>query len=789
MVSKKLEVIINEAIKKANELKHEYLTLEGMLYAMLDDEQVVAVLDSCGAEAQDIKRELEDFFKQDTNFSILSDDEIDVLGKSQFVDEDLRKMAQDSGIFYQPEISVSLQRVIQRAAINVQSAGRNQIRGINLLVAMFQEKESFALYTLEKRGIERFEVIKFISHGLDSAEGSDINKEQTEEGLPSSPEEQESYGGKKKKKALESYAINLNQLAIKNRIDPLVGREVEVERIVQILCRRRKNNPLLVGEAGVGKTAIAEGLALCIEKKQVPEVLFGTTIYSLDMASLVAGAKFRGDFEQRLKSVVKELEALGERGVKPILFIDEMHTVMGAGATSGSSMDASNILKPSLTSGRIRVMGSTTHEEFRKFMEKDNAFSRRFQKIDIEEPSKEDTLKIILGLKDRFEEHHQVKYSNQIVKLAVDLAGRYITDRKDPDKSIDVIDEAGASIQLLPVGKRRTNVTKRDIELTVSKLAKIPQVSVKGDEKDKLKNLSKNLKLALFGQDEAIEIVTDAILLSRSGLGADEKPMGSFLFAGPTGVGKTELARQLAIQLGSHLERFDMSEYMEKHSVSKLIGAPPGYVGHDQGGALTDALKKHPHCILLLDEIEKAHPDVYNILLQVMDHGKLTDSQGRTTDFRNVVIIMTTNAGAKEMDAGSIGLGAVSAEKTGTHKRDGVIKNFFSPEFRNRLDGIVHFNKLDEEFVLKIVEKFLSELEIKLAAKNIELIVGSETKKWLAETGYDPKMGARPLSRIIDQQIKRPLGQEILFGKLEKGGKVEIILEKLENDTKIKFKF
>lgn len=780
MMSQKLEIIINQAIKKANELHHEYLTLENILWAMLDDEQVRDVLESQGIVPDEVKKDLEEFFKDEGNFSVLSNDQIEMLSQQQFVDDDLRKLAAESGIKYQPEISMALQRVIQRAAMHVQSSGKKHIRGINLLVALFQEKESFALYTLQKRGIERFDVVKYISHDIDKP----ITDNENPRELPAGEAASES-GPKGKKTALDEFTVNLNVEAKADRIDPIVGREEEIQRIVQILCRRRKNNPLLVGEAGVGKTAIAEGLALKIVSGEVPDVLEDTTIYTLDMAALLAGAKFRGDFEQRLKNVVKELEQKLENGEKTILFIDELHTVMGAGATGSGSMDASNLLKPSLSSGKIRVMGSTTHEEYRKFIEKDPAFNRRFQKIDIDEPSLEDTYKILKGLKSKFEDHHGVKFSDKILKEAVNLTEKYITDRKNPDKSIDVIDEAGAAIQLLPESKRREKITKKDIETVVAKLAKIPQISVAANEKDKLRNLKNNLKTVIYGQDEAVEKVADAILLSRSGLGNGEKPMASFLFAGPTGVGKTELARQLAQELGTHMERFDMSEYMEKHSVAKLIGAPPGYVGHDRGGLLTDAIKKNPHAILLLDEIEKAHPDLFNILLQVMDHGSLTDSHGRTTDFRNVVIIMTTNAGAKEMDGGSIGLGATVTQNES--KRDKAIKNYFSPEFRNRLDAIINFNKLGNEYIIKIVEKFLIELETKLAAKNVEMIVNEEAKQWLADKGYDPLMGARPLARLIDLEIKKPLSNEVLFGELEKGGKVEIELNGEKSGLKFRF--
>jgi ATP-dependent Clp protease ATP-binding subunit ClpA len=777
-MSKKLEVIINQAIRLANEFRHEYLTLESVLLSMLDDDQVLDILQDCGADIDEVKQELHDFINDKDNFSILSEGEVKELSEQQFVDEELRKLASENGITYQPEISVGLQRVIQRAAIHVQSSGKRHIRGINILVAMFQEKESFALYTILKQGVERFDVVKHIAHGQDEPLTSEEEFSPIEGDEEASLDANDTKKGKKPS-GLEEFCINLNILAKENKIDPIIGRETELNRLVEILCRRRKNNPLLVGEAGVGKTAIAEGLAWNIVQDTVPEVLKNTTIFSLDMAALLAGAKFRGDFEQRLKGVLKDLERMQDRGEKNILFIDEIHTVMGAGATNGGSMDASNLLKPALSSGRIRCVGSTTHDEFRKFIEKDHAFSRRFQKIDVDEPSLDDTYKILKGLKPKFEDHHGVKYSNAVLRYAVEVASKFLNDRRNPDKSIDVIDEAGATVHLLPKSKRKLNITKRDVENIIAKLAKIPRISVSGDDKDRLKNLKSNLHMMIYGQDDAVDRVSDAIILSRSGLGHEEKPMASFLFAGPTGVGKTELARQLASNLGSHLERFDMSEYMEKHSVAKLIGAPPGYVGHDNGGILTDAIKKNPHCILLLDEIEKAHPDIFNILLQVMDHGALTDSHGRTTDFKNTVIIMTTNAGAKQMEAQRIGLGG--NETSGNEsKRDKTLKNFFSPEFRNRLDGIIHFNKLGNEFILKIVDKFLMDLENRLASKNVELIVSEKAKNWLAKTGYDPKMGARPIGRIIDQQIKKPLSNEVLFGNLEKGGKVEVDINSKE---------
>lgn len=780
----KLEVIINSAVVRANLLKHEYLTLEIMFKSMLEDQEVVSILENCKVNVKTMEKELDAFIAADENFSYLSTDDIEELSQKQFVDMELRELARENGISYQPEISLALQRVIQRAAIHVQSSGKKEIYGVNLLVALFSEPESFVTYLLESHGVEKFDVVRLIAHGLDrpiNSEAAGINESIRSE-LGEMPAATTS--------ALEEYCTNLNDLVAHGKIDPIVGREQEIERVAQILSRRRKNNPLLVGEAGVGKTAIAEGLAYRIVQGEVPDLLKNAVIFSLDLASLLAGTKYRGDFEQRLKNVIKELRTYNESGKgddkrEAILFIDEIHTIMGAGATSGGSMDASNLLKPALSTGELRCIGSTTYEEYRKFIEKDSAFSRRLQKVDVIEPNVEDTQKILLGLRPKFEEHHNVKYSNAIIKLIVDLASKHITDRKNPDKSIDVIDEVGAMIRIMPEAKRHTTITKKDVETVIAMMAKIPKMSVATDERDKLKSLKSNLKLLLFGQDEAIDKVGDAILLSRSGLSHDSKPMGSFLFTGPTGVGKTELAKQLARELGIHLERFDMSEYMEKHSVAKLIGAPPGYVGFDNGGQLTDVMKKHPHAVLLLDEIEKAHPDIFNILLQIMDHGTLTDSQGRATDFRNVVLIMTSNAGAKEMEAGSIGIGKSLGNQS--HKRDSAIKGFFTPEFRNRLDAIVHFNKLTDDQVLKIVDKFLIQLETKLSEKNVELKVSPEARAHLAKVGFDPQMGARPLSRIIDHEIKKPLSHEILFGKLEKGGVVEVVVD--ENDQKIVFNF
>lgn len=781
----RLEVVINNAVIKANMLKHEYLTLELLMSAILEDELVVEILSNLHVNIDNLIDELDGFLADESNFSILTEEQIEALSQDQFVDESLRKVAAQSGIFFQPEISEGLQRVIQRAAIHVQSSGKKEIYAINLLVAIFNEPESFAAYLLQSHNIEKFDIIKLVAHGVDrplNTQNPNVLESIRGE-FGATNEEQNTQN------ALDLYCINLNEQVVKGKIDPIIGRQDEIQRVTQILCRRRKNNPLLVGEAGVGKTAIAEGLAYRIVHQDVPEVLKNTVVFSLDMASLLAGTKYRGDFEQRLKSVIKAIKAYkeqdGEQNKETVIFIDEMHTIMGAGATSSGSMDASNLLKPAMSSGEIRVIGSTTYEEYRKFIEKDQAFSRRLQKVDVIEPSNDETFEILLGLKGKFEEHHDVKYSNEIVRMIVDLASKHITDRKNPDKSIDVMDEIGAMMRIAPAAEKHVDINKKDVEVIISKIANIPKMSVASDEKTKLKGLKTNLKRVLFGQDQAIDTVSDSILLSRSGLSHDTKPMGAFLFTGPTGVGKTELAKQLALELGIHLERFDMSEYMEKHSVAKLVGAPPGYVGFDNGGLLTDTIKKHPHAVLLLDEIEKAHPDVFNVLLQVMDHGTLTDSQGRHTDFRNVVIIMTSNAGAKEMESGSIGLGGAVA--VNTTKRDQAIKNFFSPEFRNRLDAIVHFNKLSDDQVLKIVDKFLIALETKLIAKGVELVVDMKARELLAKRGFDPKMGARPLIRIIDQEIKKPLSQEILFGELENGGKVVVSVENV--GEKFAFKY
>jgi len=783
MMSEKLETIMNEAVKKANFLKHEYLTLENVLLALLKDKESIVVLEKCEINIIELRKELEDFLKQNDHFSILSDDQVEELGKTQFIDEDVRKLANENGIYYQPEISLSLQRVIQRAAIHVQSAGKRHISGINLLVAIFQEKESFATYVLQKRGVERFDIIKIISHGLDEEDLSEDDELLSEDEFEG--EEDESASKKDKKQSvLEKYAKNLNIAAINGEIDPLIGRENEISRILQILLRRKKNNPLLIGEAGVGKTALVEGLALKIVNNKVPSSLANTEILTLDLSAMIAGTKFRGEFEDRLKKVIKEVEKRNSTDHHIVLFLDEVHTIIGAGSTSGSSMDASNLLKPALASGKLKIIGSTTYEEFRKSIEKDQAFNRRFQKIDVEEPSIDETFKIVKGLKDQFEKHHQVKFSNKVLRNAVNLSSRFITDRRNPDKSIDLIDETGAYLQLFY--PNRKIVTNKDVEKTISKIANIPEINIESSDVDKFKNLSSKLKFTIFGQDEAIESVSDAVILSKSGLRDPEKPIASFMFAGPTGVGKTELAKQLAFNLGVELIRFDMSEYMEKHAISKLIGAPPGYIGHDEGGGLTDTIKKNPACIILFDEIEKAHPDIFNVLLQVMDYGKLKDSQGRESDFRNAILVFTTNAGAIEQDKGNIGFQG-SDEVVNNSKMDDAIKRIFSPEFRNRLNKIISFNSLTKVLVLKVVDKFLIKLEEKLNEKQISLIYDEQVKEFIAENSYNQKLGARPIDRYIEQHITKHLSSEILFGKLQNGGEVSLKIAPINKKLEISF--
>jgi len=735
MLSKDLEFSINLAFREARERRHEFMTVEHLLLALLDNPAAAEVLRACGAQLDRLKRDLQLFIRDNTP----------VLGA-----DDPRET--------QP--TLGFQRVLQRAVLHVQSSGNKEVTGANVLVAMFGEQESQAVFLLKQQEISRLDVVNFISHGI-----SKVSDEQQES--PSSPNEEN--GENAGSKPLESFASNLNELARQGRIDPLIGRREEVERTIQILCRRRKNNPLFVGEAGVGKTAIAEGLAKMIVDGEVPEVLRDATIYALDLGSVVAGTKYRGDFEKRLKAVLVQLRK--ERHA--VLFIDEIHTIIGAGAASGGVMDASNLIKPVLASGELRCIGSTTYQEYRGIFEKDRALARRFQKIDVAEPSVEETYQILKGLKTRFEEHHDVKYADKALRAAVDLSARYINDRHLPDKAIDIIDEAGASQRLLPVAKRKKVIGVSDIETIIAKIARIPPKTVSSSDKDVLRNLERDLKLVVFGQDEAINTLANAIKMARAGLGNEQKPIGNFLFAGPTGVGKTEVTRQLARVLGIELIRFDMSEYMERHTVSRLIGAPPGYVGFDQGGLLTDAILKHPHAVLLLDEIEKAHPDVFNLLLQVMDHGTLTDNNGRKADFRNVILVMTTNAGAEQMDRASIGF------TTQDHSSDGleIIKRMFTPEFRNRLDAIVQFKPLTPVTIAQVVDKFLIELEAQLESKKVTLEVDDEGRCWLAAHGYDPRMGARPMARIIQENIKRRLAEELLFGRLVNGGHVVVTVQ------------
>ncbi len=756
MLSRNLEQTLHRALSLASERRHEYATLEHLLLGLAEDTDAATVLKACGVDLDKLRTDL-----------------------TEFLDKDLAGLATDRA--GDPKPTAGFQRVVQRAAIHVQSSGRDEVTGANVLVALFSERESHAVYFLQLQDMTRLDAVNFISHGIAKAPGRSASRPVTGTNAPSNegkgePEqEREEKPNRRSQDALSNYCVNLNKKAMAGKIDPLIGRDIEIERTIQILCRRTKNNPLYVGDPGVGKTAIAEGLAKRIVEGDVPEVLAKSTIFALDMGALLAGTRYRGDFEERLKAVVNELE--NQPGA--ILFIDEIHTVIGAGATSGGAMDASNLLKPALASGNLRCIGSTTYKEFRNYFEKDRALVRRFQKIDVNEPSLEDSVKILRGLKLNYEKHHKVRYTEEAIRAAVELSAKYIHDRKLPDKAIDVIDEVGASRMLLPEHKRRKTVTLKDVEEIVAKIARIPPKSVSADDKETLRNLERDLKGMVFGQDKAIEALAAAIKLARAGLREPEKPIGNYLFSGPTGVGKTEVARQLASTMGIELIRFDMSEYMERHSVSRLIGAPPGYVGFDQGGMLTDAIDQHPHCVLLLDEIEKAHPDLFNILLQVMDHGKLTDHNGKTVDFRNVILIMTTNAGASDMAKEAIGFG----REVRQGEDDDAIKRLFTPEFRNRLDATITFAGLTPEIVGRVVEKFVMQLEAQLADRNVTIELSSAAKEWLAERGYDRLYGARPLGRVIQEHIKKPLAEELLFGKLVKGGAVKVTLK----DNKLEF--
>jgi ATP-dependent Clp protease ATP-binding subunit ClpA len=734
-----LEQSIHGALALANARKHELATLEHLLLSLIDEPDAARVLQACAVNLVELRKELTDFIEDDLSTLIT-----DVEGSEAVP-------------------TAAFQRVIQRAAIHVQSSGRTEVKGANVLVAIFAERESNAAYFLQEQDMTRYDAVNFIAHGV--AKDPAFGESRPVTGAPDG-EAADDAEVEKKESALAKYCVDLNVKAAKGDVDPLIGRAHEVERCIQVLCRRRKNNPLLVGDPGVGKTAIAEGLAFKIVNGETPEVLANTIIYSLDMGSLLAGTRYRGDFEERLKAVVTEMEAHPDA----VLFIDEIHTIIGAGATSGGAMDASNLLKPALQGGKLRCMGSTTYKEFRQHFEKDRALARRFQKIDVNEPSVEDTVKILRGLKPHFEEHHGIKYTADAIRTAVELAARYINDRKLPDKAIDVIDEAGAAQHLIPESKRRKTIGVKEIEAVVAKIARIPAKNVTKDDAEVLKDLEKSLKRVVFGQNQAIEALASAIKLARAGLREPEKPIGNYLFAGPTGVGKTEVAKQLADTLGVELLRFDMSEYMEKHAVSRLIGAPPGYVGFDQGGMLTDGVDQNPHCVLLLDEMEKAHPDVYNILLQVMDHGKLTDHNGRTTDFRNVILIMTSNAGASEMGKNAMGFGRESRGGEDT----AAIERIFTPEFRNRLDAIISFGALPKPVIMQVVDKFVLQLEAQLIDRNVHIELTPKATEWLADKGYDIKMGARPLSRVIQEHIKKPLAEELLFGKLMKGGLVKV---------------
>ncbi|GAN67347.1 ATP-dependent Clp protease ATP-binding subunit ClpA [Acetobacter orleanensis] len=749
MLSRNLEQTLHRALILAGERHHEYATLEHLLLALVDDADAVTVFRACGVDLERLRTDL-----------------------TGFLDKDLAGLASDRPT--EPKPTAAFQRVIQRAAIHVQSTGRDEVNGGNVLVALFAERESHAVYFLQLQDMTRLDAVNFLSHGIAKAPERSTRRPVSGTGSNSGAEkgedaERAESRTQKNQDALSTYCVNLNTKAEAGKVDPLIGRDEEIERTIQILCRRTKNNPLYVGDPGVGKTAIAEGLARRIVEGNVPEVLLKATIYSLDMGALLAGTRYRGDFEERLKAVVTELD----QDPHGILFIDEIHTVIGAGATSGGAMDASNLLKPALAAGTLRCIGSTTYKEFRQHFEKDRALVRRFQKIDVPEPSVDDAVKILRGLKSSYEKHHKVRYTEDAIRGAVELSAKYIHDRKLPDKAIDVIDEVGASRMLLPEGKRRKTVNLKDVEDIIARIARIPPKSISADDKEVLRSLERDLKGMVFGQDQAIDTLSAAIKLSRAGLRDPEKPIGNYLFSGPTGVGKTEVARQLSTTLGIELIRFDMSEYMERHSISRLLGAPPGYVGFDQGGLLTDAIDQHPHAVLLLDEIEKAHPDLYNVLLQVMDHGRLTDHNGKTVDFRNVILIMTTNAGAADLSKEAIGFGRDA--RVGEDEE--AIKRLFTPEFRNRLDAIIPFANLTPETVGCVVEKFVLQLEAQLADRNVTIELSSAAKEWLAERGYDRLYGARPLGRVIQEFIKKPLAEELLFGKLTKGGAVKIGLK------------
>jgi ATP-dependent Clp protease ATP-binding subunit ClpA len=745
MISKELEGTLSTALKEAKSRRHEYVCLEHLLYALLQDKDASGAIINCGGDIDRLRKGLEEFFQ--TQLETLP-----------------------GGSDHQPQQTLSFHRVLQRAVIHAQSAEKKEINGGNLLIAMFREPDSYAVYLLQEQGITRFDLVNYISHG--------ISKIAAAEEWPQSEEEQsEEEKPDRRVKPLEAFAVNLVAKAQQGNIDPLIGRDDEIERTIHVLCRRRKNNPIYVGDPGVGKTALAEGLALKIHHGEVPDVLKDAVIYALDMGALLAGTKFRGDFEARLKGVLAGLKKLPNS----ILFIDEIHTIVGAGATSGGSMDASNILKPALASGELKCIGSTTYHDYKSYFERDRALARRFQRIEVPEPSQDEAYKILEGLKPHYEKHHGVHYSAGAIRAAVQLSAKHINDRKLPDKAIDVIDEVGASVKIQPPDKRKKSIGAKDIERIVAKIAKIPPRSVSTSDKEQLQNLDRDLKLTVFGQDTAIDTLTSTIRLSRSGLGHPEKPIGCFLFSGPTGVGKTEVAKQLAHTMGIEFIRFDMSEYMEKHTVSRLIGAPPGYVGFDQGGLLTDAINRNPYAVLLLDEIEKAHPDLFNILLQVMDHAALTDNNGKKADFRNIILIMTTNAGAREMSGAPLGFGARSNAGKGKE----AIEKMFSPEFRNRLDAMIVFNSLSMEIIERVVDKFIIELDHQLNEKKVFLQLTVKARHWLAEKGYDPSFGARPMARLIQNEIKRVLADEILFGRLQSGGKVEVD----ENEGKLAFTY